>query len=142
VHTKFGILPFVALGGALGTALRSVAIDARPDPPGAFPWTMLAVNVVGSMIAGALVAAVGNAPDRVRLRAVSITGGTGALTSFSTFAVGVVELADVGRVAAAAALVGATMTGCVAAAVVGHRVGSRFDRSRTTRLSQDPRETT
>ena len=71
----------IALGAALGAPLRYLtdrAVQARHDSP--FPWGTLTVNVVGSLLLGA-VAAVPAAPA---LTALVGTGFCGALTTWST----------------------------------------------------------
>ena len=71
----------IALGAALGAPLRYLtdrAVQARHDSP--FPWGTLTVNVVGSLLLGA-VAAVPAAPA---VTALVGTGFCGALTTWST----------------------------------------------------------
>lgn len=71
----------IALGAALGAPLRYLtdrAVQARHDSP--FPWGTLTVNVVGSLLFGA-VAAVPAAPA---VTALVGTGFCGALTTWST----------------------------------------------------------
>ncbi|MFC4147493.1 fluoride efflux transporter CrcB [Micromonospora mangrovi] len=71
----------VALGAALGAPLRYLtdrAVQARHDSP--FPWGTLTVNVVGSMLLGAVVAL----PAAPAVTALVGTGFCGALTTWST----------------------------------------------------------
>ncbi|TBN58013.1 CrcB family protein [Glaciihabitans arcticus] len=81
----------VLLAGAFGAALRYGAslVSAR--------WFVLAVNVVGSLLAGIAVATLeGDA------RLVVVTGFCGGLTTFSTFSVETVQQVLDGKAGAAA----------------------------------------
>ena len=50
---------FVALGGAVGAALRYLLTDwANRSLPSGFPYGTLAVNVVGSLVAGLFTVAI------------------------------------------------------------------------------------
>ncbi|MET0275523.1 MAG: CrcB family protein, partial [Acidimicrobiia bacterium] len=78
----------VGIGGALGTLARYEVALAWPTDAGAFPWSTFAVNVVGSLLVGMVLAWVVTSPpvpDWVRpLVAVGLCGG---LTTFSTLMV-------------------------------------------------------
>lgn len=93
----------VGAGGAIGTALRYLAGEAVPDGAASVPSTasllvILAINVLGSGLLGALVGRLGRNPgdaaDRGRL--LLGTGVLGGFTTYSTFALDVVELARAG----------------------------------------------
>ena len=86
----------IAIGGAAGAGMRW-AIVINVDA-GQFPWPVFALNVAGSFLLGALLAAEGEQP-RARL-VLSDAGGIGfcgGLTTFSTFAVEVVDLVRAGH---------------------------------------------
>lgn len=71
----------IAIGAALGAPLRYLtdrAVQARHDSP--FPWGTLTVNVIGSLLLGA-VAAIPAGPG---VTALVGTGFCGALTTWST----------------------------------------------------------
>lgn len=76
----------VALGGAVGAPLRYL-LDrwvtrrvAGPGPARAFPWGLLVVNVLGSLVAGVVLAATTG-----DLRTLLLVGLCGAFTTFSGF---------------------------------------------------------
>jgi len=83
-------LLLVAVGAAVGAPVRFL-VERRLA--GAYPWGTFAVNVVGSAVLGALVAAVAASPDRATWIALVGTGFCGALTTFGGFAAQVLDLA-------------------------------------------------
>ena len=116
---------FVLLGAALGASLRYLTdrfVSARR--PGEFPSGTIVVNVVGSVVLGALA---GVATARAVPAGVSLLVGTGlcgALTTYSTFAYETVRLVERRRVAMATLNVGLTVLVGVAAAVGSHALAA------------------
>lgn len=121
------LLAAVAAGSALGAVLRHSAgllqqrwlrDGHRPDAA-ALPWSTLSVNVVGSVLLGAVVGA-GQAgllgPVAVTTLGAGVAGG---LTTFSTFAVEVVAMVRTGRRRTAIAWTLATLVLGVAGAAAG-----------------------
>jgi len=106
-------------GGAAGTLARAGLAEALPVHPGAWPWATFVVNVVGTVILGWLVVA------RSAWRPLVGSGFCGALTTFSTFQVQVLELGDDGHVALAAAYLLVSVAAGLAAATAGARLASR-----------------
>ena len=102
----------VGLGGAAG-ALARYAVDRLLDGG---RRSTFAVNVVGSTLLGALVAA---SPPAATLALLG-TGFCGAFTTFSSFAVNVTRALDTGRVDLALA----DAAGTLVAALVGVGLGS------------------
>lgn len=99
----------VALGAAVGAPLRYLAghlLDRRVH------WGTLAVNLVGSAVLGSLLGAAVHG-DRLALLG---TGFCGGLTTYSSFAVQSVR----GGPRRGTAYVVMTVTGCLAAATLGH----------------------
>ncbi|MBR8743916.1 fluoride efflux transporter CrcB [Nocardiopsis sp. MG754419] len=83
----------VALGAGLGAPLRFlVDLGLKRRLGEAFPWGTLAVNVVGSLILGSLLAL----PLPPAVLALLGTGFCGALTTYSTFAYETVQMARTG----------------------------------------------
>lgn len=109
----------VLVGGAVGAPLRylaDLAVQRRHDS--VFPWGTFAVNVSGSLVLGAVAAAVfvAGAPDWV-LTLVG-TGVCGALTTFSTFGFETVRLLEEGSGRMALLnVVGSLVAGLLACAV-------------------------
>ncbi len=88
---------FVAtvLAGGLAAVARYLVLRAFGPTP--FPWAILLVNVVGSAIGGVALglALAGVLPTGWEL--VVLGGVAGGLTTFSTLAIGTVQLAQGGR---------------------------------------------
>ena len=114
-------LLLVMLGAAVGAPLRYLTdrfVSARRS--GDFPAGTVTVNLVGSLVLGALA---GVATTRVLpagLAPLIGTGFCGALTTYSTFAYETVRLIERGRAGLAVLNAGLTVTVGVAAAVGGH----------------------
>ncbi|TQM02206.1 camphor resistance protein CrcB [Pseudonocardia kunmingensis] len=111
---------WVALGAAVGAPLRYTldrAVQARCGSR--FPWGTLTVNMVGSVVLGALTGAATALPVGVvpaALQAAVGTGFCGALTTYSTFSYESVALLEGRRPASAAAnLVGSVVAGLLLA---------------------------
>jgi CrcB protein len=80
-------LAFVAVGGAVGAALRYlVAGWVHRGTSAAFPWGTLTVNVLGCFVLGLFGAVIaGPLLMREELRLSLLVGLLGAFTTFSTF---------------------------------------------------------
>ena len=91
-------LLLVALGGALGSVLR-YKIDGwvQAGAGGSFPWGILVVNVTGCFVAGLLMTVLLErtaVSDEVRTGL--LVGVLGGYTTFSTFSLQSLDLADAG----------------------------------------------
>lgn len=99
-HLRWGFIALVALGGAIGTAVRALLAAAIPAHDG-ISWTILGINVVGAFCLGFLLDALARrGPDVGRRRAVRLFVGTGVLggfTTYSTLADDTAQLLDLGR---------------------------------------------
>lgn len=87
----------VLVGGALGAPVRylaDLAVQSRHDS--VFPWGTFTVNVVGSLVLGAVAAAVFTAGAPSWVLTLVGTGFCGALTTFSTFGFETVRLLEEG----------------------------------------------
>lgn len=116
----------VALGGVAGAAVRWAALEVWPST-GGFPWPVLVLNVIGSLVVGATMGDGGEDSPRqvapaarpsVLVSGVGL-GFCGGLTTFSTFAVEVVGLDRDGDTGTAGAYVVASIVGAVLAVLVG-----------------------
>lgn len=102
----------IGVGAAIGAPLRylvDVAIGRWHDS--VFPWGTLGVNVVGSFVAGVLLAGMGEGA----LRDGTLVGFCGALTTYSTFSYETLRLVEGGaRLVALANVVVSVLAGLVA----------------------------
>jgi fluoride exporter len=112
----------IFLGGALGALLRAGLAEAVPPTAGAWPWATFLVNVAGAALLGYWFTALPHSSYR---RPLLTTGFCGALTTFSTVQLELVEMLDAGRVALAclylAASVAAGLAGVQAATAAARR---------------------
>jgi len=109
----------VVAAGALGAVVRFAAtrIAARER----FPYAVLVVNAIGSLIAGLAIAfATALGPE---VTTIVVTGFCGGLTTFSTFSVDTIRLAVRGRLLAAIGNVAANLALGVGAAALGCALG-------------------
>lgn len=110
----------VLVGGAVGAPLRYLTDDyVRSRHGGAFPWGTLVVNVVGSFVLGLVAASVAVADAPTWVLTLVGTGVCGALTTFSTFGVETVQLAEEGAWSAALANVALSLGLGLAACAAG-----------------------
>jgi CrcB protein len=117
-HWDVGRVVAVALGGAAGAGTRW-AVVASVGVSG-FPWPVFAVNVAGSVLLGILLAEEPTHPSaRLLLHDVGGIGFCGGLTTFSTFAVEVVNLWRAGDGATAATYALASIAAAIGGVVAG-----------------------
>ena len=78
---------YIAVGGAAGAVLRYLVSGWAYALLGTgFPWGTLVVNLIGSFLIGFLWQLFANVPIPPNMRLLIFTGGLGAFTTFSTFA--------------------------------------------------------
>ena len=111
----------VAAGGALGASARylmGVAIGRWIGH--GFPWGTLTVNVLGALAIGLLIGifTLVWSPGRT-MQAFLTVGFLGGLTTFSTFSLDVVTLAERGQYMPAALYIVASVVVCVACVFAG-----------------------
>jgi CrcB protein len=115
-----------ALGGALGALARWGIATAWGDPDGGWPWATFVVNLTGCLLIGVLLAVLlARYPHSTWLRPFLAVGVLGGYTTFSTFAVEVVRLADAGSWLPAVGYAVGSVLGGVAAVVLGLLLGRR-----------------
>jgi fluoride exporter len=109
----------IASGGAAGASARWALLAAFPHA-GPFPWSVLTVNIAGSLLLGAFLAEEWRHPRlRLLLHDAGAIGFCGGLTTFSTYAVGVVHLLDSDHLATAIAYTLASVLATLIAVIVG-----------------------
>jgi CrcB protein len=116
----------VAVGGAAGSVLRyhvGRVVTNLAGPANAFPWGTLAVNVIGSLLMGALVGwfARGTmaAPAAESLRLLVGVGLLGGFTTFSAFSSEMVTMVHRGQALMALAYGSASLLAGMAAILIG-----------------------
>ena len=92
------LLMIIAMGGAMGALSRHLVNGYITNLiGGGFPWGILTVNIVGSILLGAVVEITGNASAiDSDLKTFLTVGVLGAFTTFSTFSLDVVEFFEKG----------------------------------------------
>ncbi|TDN90883.1 CrcB family protein [Microbacterium sp. BK668] len=112
----------VVLGGAIGVALRTLFVVplGAVDDAFAVPAATLVINLAGSLLLGLVVGWIGD--SRPLTRAFFGTGVLGGFTTYSAFAVHVVELGGTAPVLSLA-LAAVSLFGGVLAAGIGLRLG-------------------
>ena len=114
----------VAVGGFLGGALRYAIGLWLPASPTGFPWAVLVVNTAGAFVLALLLVLVLEVlPPTTYLRPLVGTGFCGALTTFSSVAVGVDQLVAHDRAGTAAGYLAVSLLAGLAAAVCGIVLG-------------------
>ena len=112
-------LLFVALGGALGSALRYLVNITLPRLMGhGFPYATMTVNVVGSFLMGVLVVVLAM-KGGTRFAPFLMTGVLGGFTTFSAFSLDAATLWKAGEVTTAAGYVIGTVVLGLAALFAG-----------------------
>lgn len=123
----------VAIGGAVGALLRAgVVIATVAGAAGGDIVGVLGINLLGAAALGWLVGRARHDAAWARLLPLLGTGLLGALTTFSTLAEQIARAVASGQVLAAVALGLASLTGGVAAALLGLRLGVRGGTRETT----------
>ncbi len=120
----------VGMGGGVGTVLRFglyrlIVQIGGPD----WPWGTQAANLLGSFLLGFVsVALAGRQIAGVDARLVVGTGMLGGLTTYSTFNLETLRLAQEGHPGRAAAYVATTLLACLAGAAAGLTLGRALSR--------------
>lgn len=119
-------LVYVGLGGIAGTLTRYGVQLWMPQANGGFPWGVLLINAVGSLFLGWFFTVAVPHKISAELRLAIGTGFTGAFTTFSTFALDMVRLAEGGHWISAAAYVFTSIAAGLLLCSVGIRWGEQM----------------
>jgi CrcB protein len=122
----------VAIGGALGSLARYWLAELfMAAGLVAFPWATLAANVSGSMLIG-LIASLTGPGGRIlvapELRLFWLVGFCGGYTTFSSFSLQTLTLAQAGDWSRAGLNVVLSLVLCLAAVVAGYMIGAWLNR--------------
>jgi CrcB protein len=115
------VLAAVAVGGAAGALLRYGLTTAFPDGSGSFPWTVLAINIVGCFLL-ALLPGLSVVRRRPLLTPALGPGVLGGFTTLSAYAEQSRALLAGGHDVLAAAYVVGTLAACLLAVAAGARL--------------------
>ncbi|MGN6587567.1 MAG: fluoride efflux transporter CrcB [Solirubrobacterales bacterium] len=112
----------IFLGGAVGAVVRAVLEELLGAGSGDWPWVTFLVNAVGAALLGYWFSLLPHSSYR---RPLLTTGFCGALTTFSTVQVELLEMFDAGRVPLALLYLGASIVAGLAGAQVATAVARR-----------------
>jgi CrcB protein len=123
---EWNVVLAVAVGGVAGAEARYGLGLLDRHGPEQFPWMTLLINVVGCVLIGALLAALARSARAPRLaRPLLGTGVLGGFTTFSTFNVDLVTLADHHCWGRAVGYLVATVVACLLGVIAGTALVSR-----------------
>ena len=109
-------LAAIFAGGAVGAVGRAGLVQAAPPPAGGWPWVTFAVNVLGAFLLGYFVTRLQERlPLSAYRRPLLGTGFCGALTTFSTMQLELLQMLDAHRVGLACAYAAASLVAGYAA---------------------------
>ncbi len=88
----------IFVGGFAGAVLRALIEDWIPHDPDTWPWATFAINIAGAILLGWLVTRLQERlPLSAYRRPLLGTGFCGALTTFSTMQVELLDMLDAGN---------------------------------------------
>ncbi len=126
---RWDIALAIAVGGAIGGAMRHAVSVVVPDGGDGFPWGTFVENVSGAFVLAVLVVYLVEVwPPSRYVRPFLATGVLGGYTTFSTFMNEARELLTDGSSVIAFAYVAATLLFGLSATLIGLRLGRRVTR--------------
>lgn len=133
VHLRPAFLGLVFAGGTLGTAARAALANAFP-PVNGVPYAVLAINLSGALLLGALIEQLAmRGPDDGRRRVLRLLLGTGFLGGFTTYSSLATDSAVLLRDGAAASGIGYALATVVVGAIATVAGMALARRTRSTR---------
>lgn len=115
---------YLGIGGWLGAWARYGLQMAVPQQVGGFPAAVLTINLMGCLFLGwFFTVALRSSRITPRVRLMIGTGFTGAFTTFSTFAVDMLQLFMLGQIIEALLYVVSSLVGGILLAWAGIRLG-------------------
>jgi fluoride exporter len=132
-HPQISTLELVAVGagGAVGALGRVGLAQAWPSAVGSWPWATFAVNVLGAFVLGCLMTALRHGPLSIPGYRLLGTGFCGALTTFSTVQIQLLQMLDGARYGLAIGDVSASVLGGYAAVSIAMKLTGRVTLSTT-----------
>lgn len=114
------LIASLLIAGAIGAPARYFVDEwVKERAPGAFPWGTVVINVVGSLLLGAVTGlALYHGLGPIPKAAIGV-GFCGAFTTFSTFSYETIRLVETGSVGAAIGNVAGSILAGLAAAAIG-----------------------
>jgi CrcB protein len=104
------MLAAIFAGGFIGAVARAALVELLPYAPPQWPWATFAVNVAGAFLLGVFVTRLQERlPLSAYRRPFLATGVCGALTTFSTMQLELLEMLDGGHVGLAAGYAAASV---------------------------------
>jgi CrcB protein len=118
-------LAAVGLGGAVGALGRVGLEQAWPSAVGSWPWATFAVNILGAFLLGGLMTGLRHGPVSIPTYRLLGTGFCGALTTFSTMQIELLQMLDRAQYDLAIGYVGVSVVGGYAAVSIAARLTMR-----------------
>jgi len=116
----------IFLGGFVGAVVRALAGEALVHDPGQWPWATLLVNVAGAFVLGHVITRVEDGREHFTNAGRLLgTGFCGALTTFSTLQLEVLQMLDAGHHALALAYLAVSVSAGLAAVALATRLTRR-----------------
>lgn len=117
-------LALVAVGGSAGSLARAAVAEWLDHPAGAWAWSTLVVNIVGSLLLAALLTGLpAQSRGRREVRLLVGTGLLGGFTTFSTFVMDADAMARHSGAGQSAVYVGVSLGSMLLAGAAGWLVG-------------------
>ena len=116
----------IFLGGALGALLRAGLTEAFPAGGADWPWATFSVNVIGAALLGYWFTAL---PHTSYRRPLLTTGFCGALTTFSTVQLELLEMLDAHRLGLASLYLGLSIAAGLAGVQAATAAARKADAS-------------